>query len=134
MKKTARLNLHKAIPLYQTAFLFYQTLTLKYHIDIPFYHNGSPNQTAIPTDFFATKWHKSKCNLTISPNLTSITTFRFHTIATLQPKKRKEVKLFAYPRFIATFVHFDNTEKKEEKAPLTKIKTPTHNRPDKKKH
>jgi len=33
------------------------------------------------------------------PLLTSVTTFRFHTNATLQPKKRKEVKLFAYPRF-----------------------------------
>jgi hypothetical protein len=47
-------------------------------------------------------------------------------------KKRKELSLSAFPRFIDTFVHFDNAVKKEEKAPLTKIKTPTHNRPDEK--
>jgi len=73
-----------------------------------------------------------KHNLTNTAILTSVSTFRFHTIATLQPKKRKELSLSASPRFIDTFVHFDNAEKKEEKTPLTKIKTPTHNHPDKK--
>ena len=70
--------------------------------------------------------------MTTTAILTSVSTFRFHVNSALQPKKRKELSLFAYPRLIDTFVHFDNTVKKEEKAPLTKIKTPTHNRPDKK--
>jgi hypothetical protein len=64
--------------------------------------------------------------------LTSVSTFRFHTNSALQPKKRKELSLSAYSHFIDKFVHFDNAVKNEEKAPLTKIKTPTHNHPDKK--
>ena len=70
--------------------------------------------------------------MTTTAKLTSVSTFRFPANSTLQPKKRKELSLSPCPRFIDTFVHFDNVVKKEKKAPLTKIKTPTHNRPDKK--
>jgi len=79
------------------------------------------------------------CNLINSPKPTSLTTFRFFrktelavTLSLSKLKKRKELSLSTYSRLIDTFVHFDNAVKKEEKAPLTKIKTPKLNRPDKK--
>jgi len=42
-----------------------------------------------------------------SATITSVTTFRFPANTTQQPKKRKEVKLFAYHHPVETFLQFD---------------------------
>jgi hypothetical protein len=59
--------------------------------------------------------------------------FVFLIITLFNVKKTKRAFTFSSPRLIDTYLHLDNGMKKEEKTLLTKIKTPTHNHPNKKK-
>jgi hypothetical protein len=57
-----------------------------------------------------------------TPQLTSVTTFRFPSNATLQPKKRKKVKLFAFHCFLQILLQLDNYLKNKEISPVKKTK------------